>query len=288
MHRDVPLALIAAFVGGTSYAYAQEPFCACVELESTLRALGKLTRASWKDVDEESIARTWPEANPLPCESSPLSGLAGVSAAIERCCGSCGTCGGPVLHADSPLRHGLQSIPISICRRNPDDALSDLRRLVDAAAPESMDAILEEGWSPPVEGGRIYNAYRWRSENDTFILQVFLSPFGEQWYGSFQLARCEAVSAIEEWVLDDGTELAITQVEARDSGQDLWFSYQSKCLLRDYQCLRSEWATLWPRLRSLAEDREATTVFLSAEDCNFGSITVYPKRNTHGDWELPW
>jgi hypothetical protein len=166
-----------------------------------------------------------------------------------------------------------------------------LKRLVAAAVPDQVDASYEEGWSLLEEADQIYNGYRWRTHGSTFNLHVFLGRWEDSWYGSFELTRCDAVTELEEWVLEDGTKLGVTEVQVKnaDNGErELWFSYQTRCLLRDYECLKSEWRILWPRLRSVAEREKTSTVFLSSEDCSFGSITMYPKRNSLGNWELPW
>jgi hypothetical protein len=166
-----------------------------------------------------------------------------------------------------------------------------LKRLVDAAVPDQLDASYVEGWSLIEEADRIYNGYRWQAHASTFNLDVSFGRLEDSWYGSFELIRCDAVAELEEWALKDGTKLSVTQVEVRngdDGERELWFSYQSLCLLRDHECLDTERRTLWPSLRSVAERQNTTTVFLSSEDCSFGSITVFPKRNSLGDWELPW
>lgn len=270
----------------------EKPLCACVELESTVEAVEQVSSVDWRQLDEDALARAWPEAKPLPCESGPLSGIAAATAAIQRCCDTCGTCGGPFFHQDGDSsERGLRSILTQVCRQSSDQALSDLKRIVDVAVPRQTDAAYEEGWSLREETKSIHNAYRWHSNDGTFILEIYLGPIGDRWAGSFELIRCNSVSVLKEWILDDGTTLNVTEadvVESAGGERELRFSYVSQCLLRDYECLQSEWRSLWPRLHSMAEVNETTTVFLSGEDCKGGSITVYPKRETRGDWDLPW
>lgn len=268
-----------------------EPFCACVDLESAVDAVKQIAIADWSKLDEGTVAQMWPEAKPLPCETSPLTGIGAVTAAIERCCDSCGTCGGPSFYPEGSSMRGLLHLHVSVCRQNSDEGLSDLKRLVDATVPERFDASYEQGWSLSEEGGTIYNGYRWQIHGNAFILDAFFGPWEQSRYGSFDLTRCNAVSKAEEWVLENRTKLSVTEVrveKAEDGERKLWFSYQTQCLLRDYECLESEWQLLWPRLRSVAEREDTTTVFLSSEDCSFGSTTVFPKRNSLGNWELPW
>lgn len=289
---ELPLvALSLGIVTPAARTQIPEPFCACVDLGPTVDAVKQIAGVDWSKLDEGTVAQMWPQAEPLPCETSPLSGIAAVTAGMERCCNSCGTCGGPFIDSDGSSTHGLRSILVSVCRQSSEDGLSDLKRLVDATVPEQLDASYEEGWSLSEKAGRIYNGYRWQAHGSTFILHAFLGPWEDSQYGSFELTRCDAVTELEEWVLEGGTKLSVTEVKvekADDGERQLWFSYQTQCLLRDYKCLQSEWRILWPGLRSVAEREDTTTIFLSSEDCSLGSITMYPKRNSLGDWELPW
>jgi hypothetical protein len=125
----------------------------------------------------------------------------------------------------------------------------------------------------------------------TFNLRVFVAPWEDSVYGSFELARCDGVTELEEWVFEDGTQLSVTEVDVKttaDGERQLWFSYETRCVIADYECLKSEWRVLWPRLRLLAERENTTAVFLSSEACIFGGMTVFPRRNALGEWELPW
>ena len=81
------------------------------------------------------------------------------------------------------------------------------------------------------------------------------------------------------------SEFTDGRVEGR---RELWFWYLSRCLLRDSACRDEEAQRLWPRVHALAERRGASVVFLSAEDCKLGSVTVSPERGADGEWKLPW
>lgn len=270
----------------------REPFCACIELGPTIEAVKEIASADWDTLDQDALARMWPEAEPLPCESSSLSGLAAVTAAIERCCNACGTCGGPFFRSkDESSEHGLDSIHLQVCRDSSDKALSELKGIVDVARPRQTDATYERGWSLRGEAESIHHAYRWHKGDDTFILEVNLGLMSDQWIGLFNLTRCYPVSVVQKWTLDNGTTLDVTRtelIESENGKQELWFSYLSRCLLRDHTCLRAERRIFWPRLRSIAESKDATIVFLDAEDCKGQSIGVAAERNPSGDWDLRW
>jgi hypothetical protein len=179
---------------------------------------------------------------------------------------------------------------VSVCRANPEGALSDLKRLVDATLPDEVEALYEEGWVPSEEQGRTLNAYRWTSHGETFNLRVLVGPWEDSGYGAFDLTRCDGEPEVERWVLEDETTFRVTEAEVRtteEGERQFWFEYETQCVIDDYECLKSEWRILWPRLRLTAEREGASVVFLSPEDCT-GSMTVYPRRNAAGEWEVPW
>lgn len=281
----VPVVALAAC------APQQETFCGCVDLESSVQAVEQVMPRDWKSEDEGSVAQVWPEANPVPCEPSPGIGLEAVTKAIQRCCDSCGTCGGPHFREGDSSDGGLLSISVAVCRESSGAALSELKRLVDRAVPDRVDAVYEEGWVLPEGSERVYNGYRWHSDTDTFILDVRMGLFGDQWFGSFDITRCTPVESSEQWVLDSGKALEILEAEFRESGdgeRQLWFSYLSECLLSDNQCLASEWRSFWPRLQARATQDEVTRVFLTMEDCKGGTSAVGARLRPSGEWDLPW
>jgi hypothetical protein len=290
--RAVLVALSIAIVAPSTHTQTREPFCACIDLGPTIEAVKEIASADWGTLDKAALVRMWPEAEPLPCETSSLSGIAAVTAAMERCCSTCGTCGGPFFHPkDESSEDGLDLIYLQVCRDSSEQALSELKAVVDVARPRQTDAAYEQGWSLREETESIHNAYRWHTDDDTFILEVNLGLMGDQWIGMFDLTRCYSVSVVQKWTLDNGTTLDVTRskVVASETGKrNLRFAYLSQCLLGDHTCLHSEWRSLWPRLRSVAESKDTTIVFMSAENCKGGSIGVAAERNPRGDWDFPW
>jgi hypothetical protein len=285
----VLVGLSMAIMAPGAHTQIPEPFCACIDLGPTIEAVKEIASVDWGTLDEAAVERMWTEAEPLPCESSSLRGMVAVTAAIERCCS---TCGGPFFHSrDESSEHGLENIHLLVCRDSPDQALSELKGIVDVARPQQTDATYEQGWSLREETESIHNAYRWHTDDDTFILEVNIGLMDEQWIGLFDLTRCYSVSVVQKWTLDNGTTLDITRTEVIESEvgkHELWFSYLSQCLLSDHTCLRAERRSFWPRLRSVAESNDATIVFLDAEDCKGQSIGVSAERNSRGDWDLRW
>lgn len=268
-----------------------DSYCGCIDLDSTVDALRRVTNVDWTELEEGDVARVWPQARPIPCESSSLTGVGAVAQGIERCCASCGTCGGPYFGPEGGSTQGLQYISVGVCRGSRARALSDLKRLVDAVVPDQRDASYEEGWATSESEGGTHNEYRWTSSGTTFNVRAFVATWEDSIYGSFELAQCDRVNELEEWVFEGGTQLSVTEVDVRttsDGERQFWFAYETRCVIADYECLKAEWRVLWPRLRLLAERENTTTVFLSSEACTFGGMTVYPKRNSLGGWELPW
>ncbi len=293
-HQQLALlvALPIAIVAPSTRTEMKESSCACVDLGPTIEAVKEIASTDWDTLDEASLARMWPDAKPLPCESSSLSGLAAVAEAIERCCSTCGTCGAPFFRSkDESSENGLDSIHLQVCRDSSEQALSELKGIVDVARPRQTDATYERGWSLGEQTESIHNAYRWHTDDDTFILEVNLGLTGAQWIGLFDLTRCYSATVVQKWTLDNGTMLDVTRtevIESENGKHELWFSYLSQCLLRDHTCLRAERRNFWPRLRSVAESKGATKVFLDAEDCKGQSIGAAAWRNPHGDWDLRW
>jgi hypothetical protein len=267
----------------------EKPFCACVEMQSSLDAIGRLSRADWTSVDHDALTAVWPGAVPLPCEENSRDGIAAVTASMERCCNTCGTCGGPFLDELNPSE--LRSILISACRESSIQLETEMKQLVRAAVPADVTAVYEQGWSLlDAKDESLSNGYRWHAGTNIFALRVLMGQFEGQWYGSFELRRCDLVSGLDHWVLDDGDSFEILESEVKETvagRRELSFSYSSYCVEQDYRCLHSEWQRLWPRLRSVAVRNDVDTIFLSAEGCG-GGTTVFPKRDSNGVWELPW
>jgi hypothetical protein len=287
----VLVALSVGIVAPGTTAQIREPFCACIDLGPTIEAVREIAAADWGTLDEAALPQMWPEAESLPCETSSLSGIAAVAAGIERCCSTCGTCGGAFFHSIGSSEHGLKSIQIQVCRDSSDEALSELKKIVDVALARRTDATYEQGWSPREEAEFIHNAYRWHTDVDTFIVEVNLGLKGDQWVGLFDLTRCYSVSVVQKLTLDHGATFDVTRtevIESESGKRELWFSYLSQCLLRNRACLHAEWRNLWPHLRSVAESKDVAIVFLSAEDCIGQSIGVSAWRNPRGGWDLRW
>ncbi len=284
----VTVGLIAAGIA------ARSRYCGCVQIMSTVSALHRLSYDNWRTIDQTALTRMWPEVATAPCGPAVESGIAAFSAAFERCCSACGTCGGPVfVNSDDGAPAGLRAVGVMLCRDTSEQALHDLRRLVEAAVPKRPDAIREEHrWVPPVAAESSTNAYRWRSGDQTFILEArAVRGTGERWLGLFELTRCRTVEAIEEWTLDDGSVIRVLRSEVEALPGDkvrLWFEYLSACLMSDHECLNTESARLWPRVKALAERHRASEVFLGAEDCKRSSRTVVAARKADGRWDTPW
>jgi hypothetical protein len=278
---------------GTAIA-ARSRYCGCVQIMSTVSALHRLSHDNWRTIDQTALTRMWPGVATVPCAPVAESGIAAFSAAIERCCSTCGTCGAPIfVNSDDGAAAGLRAVGVMLCRDTSEQALHDLRRLVEAAVPERPDAIREEHrWVPPVAADSSTNAYRWRSGDQTFIVEArAVRASGEWWLGLFELTRCRTVEAIEEWTLDDGSVIRVLRSEVEALPGDeirLWFEYLSVCLMSDHECLDAESARLWPRVKALAEGHGASKVFVGAEDCTRSSRTVVAAREADGRWDTPW
>jgi hypothetical protein len=281
--------LLLATLALESRAKQQEPFCACVEMQTSLDAIERLSGADWTSLGRDAMTSVWPGAAPLPCEESSLEGIAAVTEGIEHCCNTCGTCGGPFFDELNPSE--LRSIFISACRESAVQLEMEMKQLVRAAVPADVTAAYEGGWSllDAIDESRS-NEYRWQADESIFALRVLMGRFRGHWYGSFELTRCDVVSGAEQWILEDGSSFEILESETRETAtgeRELSFSYSSDCVMQDHRCLQSEWQRLLPRLRSVAERNDVDRFILSAEGCG-GGISVSLKRGASGAWELPW
>jgi hypothetical protein len=280
----------AALAGWFAFRYW---YCGWVNFKSTVAAMRTISRATWRDLDERAVSSAWPGAGARACEFDG-TGLQALSAATTRCCATCGTYGAPVFARDEERAPAtLRAISVMLCRRSSQQALRDLRRLVDATVPSQRDATYEQyAWSPPATAESVRNGYRWHSGGEAFLLQAFAYGSGRRWVATFDLVKCREVKPSEVWRLDDGSTVSVLRAEVVQDGADdrreLWVSYLTDCPLLVSACLRTETQRFWPRLRERAEKENASVVFLSSEDCSFGSTTVSPDRNADGTWEVPW
>ena len=285
--RALQVLLLSSILG--SCAPQEPPFCACVGVESSLEAIERVSLADWADLEPGAMRTIWPEAEPLPCEESSVSGIEAVTESMERCCSSCGTCGGPFFDEADPSE--LRAVLIVACRESADDVETEMKQLVYAAVPPGITTASEEGWSLEEATDRnLSNGYRWEDGESIFALRARMGEFRGHWLGSFELMRCDVVNGQDRWILEDGSSFEVLEYEIEGTPaqeRKLRVSYSSQCVARDFLCLESEWRRLWPRLRSEAERSEVDGIYLTAEGCG-GGVSVFPKRASSGDWELPW
>lgn len=263
------------------------PPCSCVDLDRTVEVVEVLSRLDWRELDEAAVVASWPEANLLPCDGNTSGGLGAYQEALRRCCVTCGTCGGPAL-TQSPDETGLQSISLMVCRKDGQEALDALKRLVDATISRALDRSFEPGWTLGPERKHAVNSYRFRSHEQTFIVEARVGGDEGRWVGIFDLTRCYAREISERWILEDGTSVRILESEIDTSGETsrLRFSYLTNCLIDDHSCMSDEAQRLWPRLRARAEDQGVTSVSWSTEDCRFASIGRGAHRRSDGEWDV--
>ena len=251
-----------------------------------------MSRVAWRDLDQRAVSNAWPGAGSRPCAFDG-TGLTALSEAITRCCATCGTCGSPFFRQDTKQPGQLTAVSVMLCRRSSEEALRDLKRLVDATVPTERDAAYEQySWSPPAETESVRNGYRWHSRGEAFILQASAYDSGGRWVAMFDLAKCRPVKPSEVWQLEDGSTVSVLRAEvvqnAARQRHEFWFEYLTDCPLQHSACLRAETQRFWPRLRERAERVNASVVFLSSEDCNLGSVATGLERRADGTWEEPW
>lgn len=122
-HGVLVLAMLAPVSTELGTSAAQQPPC-CIELEPTLEGVVALLQVDWQPLDRRRLNELWRVAA-TPCEPVPWErGLEGVAAFKDRCCNSCGMCGGQLVteSVDKSLV-SLRLIGAMMCRNcgaNPD------------------------------------------------------------------------------------------------------------------------------------------------------------------------
>lgn len=275
---------LAISIAVPEVSHAEPPqLCPCMELESTVESVGLLGRMDWRSVDRSRLAELWPAISCEPVAEGPGS----QGELTERCCQSCGTCGGQMVvkGLDTSLVR-LRSIGVLVCRETRDDVVRTIKRLIDVAVPEKVDASYESPPSDLLENQRFMTAYRWQLREETSLLDASIYSWRDKrWVGTFTLSRCPAPQVLEQWVLDDGSMIDVTRISLNDTDHDRWvnFSYVSECVLVDRDCILSEGERLWPRLKPLAERDRATAVAVYAESC-WADTNEVTYAKIGGDW----